>query len=387
MAWKFSMPPATEWQQLTDQLDTAQQGQVQFGKDTAKRWRFNREMLARVATVLGVDYYIEVASVRRFMRGYGNWGYGELVYDTLGVSPKGGGYNFRIYINPLLSPDAANYAIWHEIQHMFQFVEKRINRHDVQQLPMTGEDFDKYVQSPEETDADQMALKLHELGQYPVVTEIDVLEGDEGDYYHELLEEGWPPDEARQEIERETRESEIPLDEVMRNRQLISKTGDYQGWSNWETWNTKLMMDNERGLYDQSRKIVQTYRENPPDGEKVLENWAIQNIIAPHNKATLEDAQEWNDIPEHDRLDYHYEELKEKNPAAADIVNNLFGPDTSDVEPNILDPNKVNWYEIFQSILQDLIEEERYEQGLSPTWQEQSDPDKPGDLTVPESWS
>jgi len=169
---------------------------------------------------------------------------------------------------------------------------------------------------------------------------------------------------------------------------MLKWTEDYQGWTNWETWNTKLMMDNERGLYDESRKIVERFRTRPAQGVTSLENWAIQMIIGPENARAIQDAQEWNDIPQEERLDYHYEDLKERNEQAADIVNSLgFGPNTEDSEPSIIDPNKVNWYEIFESILQDIEEEERYEQGLPPSWQEQPDPDKPGDLTLPDSWS
>jgi hypothetical protein len=69
----------------------------------------------------------------------------------------------------------------------------------------------------------------------------------------------------------------------------------------------------------------------------------IRDVIGPANKEAIKDAQEWNDIPMHDRLDYHYEDLKEKNPQAADFVDAMgFGADVSDVEPLTMDINLIN---------------------------------------------
>ena len=169
---------------------------------------------------------------------------------------------------------------------------------------------------------------------------------------------------------------------------MLQQTADYQGMTNWETWNTKLMLDNERETYDASRELVKKFQGRPEDGVRSLENWIIQVIIAPYNKQQIEDAQEWNDIPEHDRLDYNYENLKEKNEQAADLVNQFgFGPDVSDTEPQIIDPNLVNWHEIFQSIEEENEENRRYEEGLPATWEEpKADPDKPGDFTLPQNW-
>lgn len=166
---------------------------------------------------------------------------------------------------------------------------------------------------------------------------------------------------------------------------------DYQGWTNWETWNTKLMMDNEQGLYNGSRAIVKRFRNRPVEGEASLSNWAIQSIIGPYNRDRINEAQEWNDIPHHERLDPNLEDLRDKSEQGYNFVNdinNIFGVDPiKDEDPDIIDPNKVNWYEIFQHMVADIDEEERYEQGLPPSWQEQTDPDKPGDLTLPQGWS
>jgi hypothetical protein len=148
------------------------------------------------------------------------------------------------------------------------------------------------------------------------------------------------------------------------------------------------MMDNERETHDESRQLVQQMTErNQP--LSVFESWAIQKIVAPYNAQQILDAQEWNDIPEHDRLDYNYENFKAEHPDHMDLLHGLVGgPDVSDTEPQIIDPNLVNWYEIVQQIQEEIEENRRYEQGEPATWQEQKpDPDKPGDFTLPQGWS
>ena len=162
------------------------------------------------------------------------------------------------------------------------------------------------------------------------------------------------------------------------------RLADYQGSTNWHTWNTKLMMDNELKHYDYVRDLV-----NKGGTPEHLRDYALEHIIGPSNKQQLADAQEWNAIPQHDRLDHSFEDLKDKNPGAADIVNQLgFGPDVSDYQPDLIDPELVNWDEIHQDIADENEENRRYEQGLPATWQEaKPDMDKPGTLTLPDTWS
>lgn len=155
----------------------------------------------------------------------------------------------------------------------------------------------------------------------------------------------------------------------------MEHTADYNGWTNWETWNTALMMGNEEWSYNEARNIV-----SMSTNSMRLRDWAIENIIGPMNARAIKDAQEWNDIPEWDRLDPHYEDLKERNPDAADLVNNLgFGPDTSDYQPQLIDPELVNWDEIFESYEEDLREEQGDEV-------EYEDPDSPSATTFPSEW-
>lgn len=143
-------------------------------------------------------------------------------------------------------------------------------------------------------------------------------------------------------------------------RQATLHKAEYNGWSNWHTWNTALMMDNEVETHDASRKIV----ENGGTAEQ-LRDWTISNIIGPANQRAIQNAQEWNSIPEHDRLDYNYEDFKEKHPEAMDLFHGLVGgPDTGDANPSdsLIDPELVNWQEIYDHIKSEFEENDKYDQ-------------------------
>jgi hypothetical protein len=223
--WKLAMPAAENWQELTDALDKAQphpKGKVTIkGDGVGLRWRFNKDVLEKVAAVLGVTFSIEVADVRSMMGPGGGMDGGKLKYQWL--ESLGGAFGYQIHVNPLLSPETANLAIWHEIQHMFQLEEGRMKPFDLTynvNLPITNENAEKYMTDPTEVDADQMALNLHKLQQYSTVIPVSQLEGSEGPYFAELLEEGWPFQEAVDEIDTMVRENEIGVDEWMAGRNL-----------------------------------------------------------------------------------------------------------------------------------------------------------------------
>jgi hypothetical protein len=190
-----------------------------------------------------------------------------------------------------------------------------------------------------------------------------------------------------------TKEQEQYLREQYAKNPIESSihTSDYNGWTNWETWNTKLMIDNERETYEQSHYLIEAGMERGLSDQELaakLQAWATEAILLPMNAQAIEDAQEWNDIPEDERIDYGYEDFKEKHPDHMDLYHGLVGgPDIGDYTPKLVDPELVNWYEIVQDIKNELEENRRYEQGLPPTWQEpKSDQDKPSDMTIPKEW-
>lgn len=142
------------------------------------------------------------------------------------------------------------------------------------------------------------------------------------------------------------------------------RMADYQGWSNWDTWHTALMMDNEQETYNESRALAEKYRNNEKNGIRSLENWAIQKIIGPYNAQQIEDAKEWNSIPEPERIDYNYENFKEKHPDAGGIADLMGGPDVGDTEPQIINPSLVNWDEIFGHLKDEINENEDYDKDI-----------------------
>jgi len=57
--------------------------------------------------------------------------------------------------------------------------------------------------------------------------------------------------------------------EVGTDDEIFVVQSDYQGWTNWETWNTSLMMDNEQELYNQVRELAEKYKGRPRQERKL----------------------------------------------------------------------------------------------------------------------
>ena len=199
-------------------------------------------------------------------------------------------------------------------------------------------------------------------------------------------------------------------DQIIWPNTFTAKTADHQGSTNWETWNTKVMIDNEYNLYMQSREMVKNFT---PLNEFAI--WATQAVIAPHNKQALEDAQEWNDIP-YDERPTGREHMSEGGQALTEGFDEIFGMDPrADEIASIIDESKVDWPQIYNSIAEDIKESERFdhEEGkhdlLTQMYmtdftaeelgnlQEETypwcpickveHPDDPGDLTIPSDWT
>ena len=195
----------------------------------------------------------------------------------------------------------------------------------------------------------------------------------------------------------------------VKTNQIIQKTSDHQGWSNWDTWNTALMIDNEQWSQTAARKIVY-------DGgtEQDLANWATPNIIGPTNQEILRNAQEWNEIP-YDERPTGREDLSERMKEMAESFDALFGKDPqSDEVPDLIEEDKVNWNEIYENIAdairnseeidhddkkhdltgywyadftpEEIAEEQKSQFPWCPICNPQN-PDAPGDLTIPENWT
>jgi hypothetical protein len=148
----------------------------------------------------------------------------------------------------------------------------------------------------------------------------------------------------------------------LRRHGMVVKS-EYQGWSNWETWNVNMMLDNNYEFY----KSLQGKWENLTD--EALRAVALINIIGPHNKEKIEDAQNWNEVPLEERFgtDPNYEQLRDKHEdsPAWNLMMNSPEDHYKDEDPSdqIIDPELVNWREI---ILFHRVESTRDENGDSP---------------------
>jgi hypothetical protein len=147
---------------------------------------------------------------------------------------------------------------------------------------------------------------------------------------------------------------------------MFFKKADYEGWTNWETWNTYLMLNNEQPMHEALNKIVR-------DGgtPQNIHDFAVQTVIADHNATALKDAQEWNSVPEDERVDSNYQDLLDSLGLdsiedASDNVRKFhdllrLGPDTADYTPDLIDPDLVNWQEIHERTAQGIWEDEAYD--------------------------
>lgn len=146
------------------------------------------------------------------------------------------------------------------------------------------------------------------------------------------------------------------------------KRADHNGWTNYETWLVKSMIDNNREWLMYAEQLI-----DRGGIAQDLADWALRTIIGPENQEAMKGAQGWNDKTPWEREEEY--------------------PDThmdyeQDDTPNIIDPELVNWVEIGEHIKQDIENEYRYEHGLPPTWEdEKPDPDAPGDFRLPEGFS
>jgi hypothetical protein len=150
------------------------------------------------------------------------------------------------------------------------------------------------------------------------------------------------------------------------------KKSDYNGWTNWETWNTKLIMDNEYNLYQHFRQMIAN-----GDSFEEFVNHAIEMVVGPYNQDLLEDFQSMTDEEEVDMmkqndLDQWRSDAARRYPEDPDaqekyvekmkrIIYGIMGnPEPTDIANHWLDESKVNWEEIYESMKRDWQEEQEY---------------------------
>jgi hypothetical protein len=67
---------------------------------------------------------------------------------------------------------------------------------------------------------------------------------------------------------------------------------DYNGWSNWDTWNTNLYLNNDEGSYFAARAICR--KDHRPSCEKDLE--ALAREIVPTSEGIDFNDVDWQEI-------------------------------------------------------------------------------------------
>lgn len=145
------------------------------------------------------------------------------------------------------------------------------------------------------------------------------------------------------------------------------------GYTNNDTAQVALTMDNDSALSEASRQLVE--RGGTPED---LRNWAIRKIISPHNRQQIKDAQEWNAIPlEERKRRKRQHDIDQFGEAAVNIGEGLMQPfndwnnegkDEDEIRreeeyeaPDLIDPELVNWDELHQGILDEFNENAEYE--------------------------
>jgi len=105
----------------------------------------------------------------------------------------------------------------------------------------------------------------------------------------------------------------------------------YNGWTNYETWNVKLWMDNDES----------SYRHNVAMAEAFLDAARADEIFTRQERAALDLAEALKEDYESDK-----DELLEKSGMQASVWADLLGAALSEV----------NWYEIATHMIDEAVD-------------------------------
>ena len=113
---------------------------------------------------------------------------------------------------------------------------------------------------------------------------------------------------------------------------MSNETKTYNGWSNYETWNVKLWIDNEQGDYEYWREVTRECMEEASTGSSSYAKLTGREIFTREERAVLELERRLKD------------EIEENAPDLgasmwADLMNAAL--------------SEVNWHEIAKAMVDD----------------------------------
>ena len=185
--WKLSVPPADQAKEFSEGFEQTKTPEELKHKYPVRghRWELDAKKLERLYNhpqwPLETPYYVQALSKEDIGRPRGvnsmdEWSSLMGEHHPPGEI-KAGLKSGAIFINPLLSPEAANETLWHELQHAYQNQEKRWQEHkndyvnplELQNRGLSDEEkkekTKQYYKHPMELDANEFAdyMKKHPL--------------------------------------------------------------------------------------------------------------------------------------------------------------------------------------------------------------------------------
>jgi len=138
------------------------------------------------------------------------------------------------------------------------------------------------------------------------------------------------------------------------------KVSDYNGWTNWETWNVNLMMEND---YEDHLYFMELAKKNISVDDFSMA--VIERVIGPYNEQLRNDFAEYTDeeeiLMQLENDDQKWRSDAERrypdDPEAQEdyvrkmreMIYGIMGiPEPTDIADHWLDESKVNWQEIYE---------------------------------------
>jgi hypothetical protein len=138
------------------------------------------------------------------------------------------------------------------------------------------------------------------------------------------------------------------------------KVSDYNGWTNWETWNVNLMMEND---YEDHLYFMELAKKNISVDDFAMA--VIERVIGPYNEQLRNDFAEYTDEEEilmklenddqtwrsdaERRYPDDPEAQEEYVRKMREMIYGIMGiPEPTDIADHWLDESKVNWQEIYE---------------------------------------